>query len=241
MASRKFKMVKSHNDVLKYIGIDNIFLTGSIRTFCHIIAFDLSSGKWNVTLDKETSEKEAILNIRKKERYVEIPVVLEHVELNEYNLIIGKPEENAEIIEEINLKIRELEDNHSLWEKRREERFPVGIASSLLFNLKSPEQKVVSGRKEFPCLINNVSFSGLNFTTITIENDFKTGNDVGIVLRFQSPIETIPLKGHIQAVKIKSSAEKKRRFQFAIVSVQLIDTPLSYRKRIEEFIERTEA
>ena len=231
-------MIKVYKDVLDKIGIQNIFLTGENNAFCTILEIDKEGKEWVISTDKEFYTDNIIMNIKINDTYIEIKSEIEKLENGLYKVIVGncKKKQFLQIID----KIKELEKHHELWEKRKEERFNIGIDNSDNFFLSKPEQEIVFNKQTLPCLVNNVSFSGANITTVFLaDNEFKRGNEIHLVLKFNKPIEQIALKGTIQSVAVKS-AKNSNRIKFAIIAMELINPALSYKERITQFIKNKE-
>ena len=134
-------------------------------------------------------------------------------------------------------------DDESLWDKRKEERYDVGAALAKSFGLSGAEQKLIFGKKTGPCLVNNVSFNGINCTAYA-DNYFEYGREIGVHLLFSNPFERIFLRGIIQSVivKIGASASKTQSPpRFAVVAARFVEPPLAYKQRLGKFIEGKEA
>ena len=229
-------MIKVYKDVLDRLGIQNVFLTGENNAFCTVLEIGDGGMIWIVTVDKEYFTDRAILNIKTGDTYIELETEIEKLESSLYKLKIkqNKKKKFLSILE----KIKDLEQHHEIWEKRKEERFKIGLESSCDFSLSKPEQTMLYMKKEFPCLVNNVSFSGANVTTVLADgSEFKRGNEVIIILKFNNPIEQIALKATIQSVAVKS-AKNSSRLKFAIVAVEITNPTLSYRERITQYIKK---
>lgn len=229
-------MIKVYKDILEKLKIENAFLTGETNAFCTVL--EIEGNKWVVSTDKNFYTDSAVLNIKTEGEYMEIPAKIDGIENGLYRLLLYTPQSSGQQFLQLMQRVNELEKNHEIWEKRKEERFNIGIKKSEDFLLSKPEQTVVYDKKELPCLVNNVSFSGMNITTVSFSgNEFKRGAEVFLVLKFNSPIERIILKANIQSVAVKSSHENAK-LKFALLSMQIINPPLSYKERINAFIQK---
>ncbi len=225
-------MITVHKDILKHLKIEHLFLTGEKNCFCGLVA--VSGAEWRVNLDVPY-EGNAILNIKYKGLYTEAAVTVKKDADTECFLIhfVNSDDEN---IKEILSAVIELEKNTELWNKRTEERFSLGVNNSEKFNLESPEQLLIAGNAKYPCMVNDVSFRGMKITTFA-SSAISSGNEITVILKFVNPIEQISLKGVIQAVTMKTPETKSGRSrQFAIVSIQFLETPLVYKQRLGRYI-----
>lgn len=230
-------MIKVYKDILEKLKIENVFLTGETNAFCTV--FEIEGDKWVVSTDKNFYTDSAVLNIKTDGEYMEIPVKIDGIENGLYRIALSSSRKKQ--FSALMQRIEELEKNHEIWEKRKEERFNVGIKKSGDFLLSKPEQTILYDKKELPCLVNNVSFSGANITTVSFSgSEFRRGTEVFLVLKFNSPIERIILKANIQSVAVKSSHENTR-LKFALLSMQIINPPLSYKERINAFIHKKDS
>jgi hypothetical protein len=230
-------MVKTGRDVLEYLGIDHAFLTGPRNVFCTLLEISAKE-PWVIAIDRLWEEPEAVLTIKYRGTYRERPVRIEKRDAFTYRLSFaggsgGNP------LEALWASIQKLEEDESLWNKRKEERHPVGAAFSPLLGLKKTEQKVILSGKEYPCLINDLSFRGMRLTTLDGGN-LKKGQEAAVLLDFINPIERIILKGTVQSLVLKSgeqpSGGSRRPVRFAILSLQLPDPPLAFKQRLGTFI-----
>lgn len=229
-------MIKVYKDILDSLGIENVFLTGENNAFCTVLEFSDAGLVWTVATDKEFYQDSVILNIRLNGNYLEIKAEIERLENGLYKLRLEKSKKKQFIL--LTEKIQELEEHHELWEKRKEERFNIGLNYTEEFLLSKPEQTVIFNKRQLPCLINNISFSGANITTASFnENEFKRGGEIFLILKFHEPIEQIAVKGTIQSIAIKS-AKNTNKLKFAIIAIQIINPPLSYKERITTFIKK---
>lgn len=232
-------MIKVYKDILEKLKIENVFLTGETNAFCTVL--EIEGNKWVVSTDKNFYTDSAVLNIKVEGEYMEIPVKVDGIESGLYRLLLSSPQSSGHQFSQLMQRINELEKNHEIWEKRKEERFNIGIKKSEDFLLSKPEQTIVYDKKELPCLVNNVSFSGANITTVSFSgSEFRRGAEVFLVLKFNSPIERIILKANIQSVAVKSSHENAR-LKFALLSMQIINPPLAYKERINAFIHKKDS
>jgi hypothetical protein len=230
-------MVKTGRDVLEHLGIDHTFLTGPRNVFCTLLEVS-SAEPWIAAIDRPWEGPEAVLNIKYRGIYHERPVMIEKRDAFTYRLVFaGVP--GGPPWEALWESIRTLEADESLWNKRKEDRYPLGTACSPRFGLKRAEQKAVLSGKEYPCLINDISFNGVKITALDGGN-IQRGHEAAVVLDCINPLERLILTGTIQSLMLKSgeqpSAGSRRPVRFAIVSLQLPDPPLAFKQRLGAFI-----
>jgi hypothetical protein len=230
-------MVKTGRDVLDYLGIAHTFLTGRRNAFCTLLEVS-SKDPWIIAIDTVWEEPEAVLNIKYRGTYQELPVRVEKRDVFSYRIFfIETSGENPS--RELWESIQQLEADESLWNKRKEDRHTIGVALFPALGLKKAEQKVLLSGKEYPCLVNDVSFSGLKITTLD-GGGIKQGDTAAVLLDFTNPIERIIVKSTIQSVLLKSgespAAGSRRPVRFAILSLQVLDPPLAFKQRLGAFI-----
>jgi hypothetical protein len=224
-------VVRAHKDVFDYLGIEHTFLTGKRNEFCTVL--ELSSGEtWIIAVGGVWEEDTALFNIKYRGSYLSLPVTVEKRDGFTYRMSF------REGLVEPSLRegIIKLEENERLWNKRKDERFAVGVAGSEPLGLKKAEQKVILSGAEYPCMVNDLSFNGAKITTLE-SGELKRGSEAGLLLDFINPLERIVLTGTVQALQIKSGEQRAGRpVRFAILSLRYnTDPPLAYRRRLGSF------
>jgi c-di-GMP-binding flagellar brake protein YcgR len=224
-------MVAVYKDILDYLHIEHTFLTGNRNCFCNLL--EISRKEWTVAVDVPIPDGEWVIHIKYEGEYTELKVTLKNRQNMVYTLTFLPMEEDrrtAGIFE----SIEKLEKNTELWNKRKEERHVLGAEFSEEFGLKKVEQKVIITGKEYPCMINDISFQGMKLTTL--ETGSRKGEEIAVLLDFINPIERVMVKGYIQSVLIKSG--EKTKYRFAILSVKFPDTPLALKERVGSYMIR---
>lgn len=228
-------MVKIRKDILEYLQIEHLFITGMKNSFCNLI--EIEKNEWIVTMDSDINDEKAILNVKTNGVYIEVPVLINKKGSTVYSLQIQKNKCRKKLFLELQERIIQLENNHAQWEKRKEDRYVIADKNVDKFNLEQATQNIVQNKIQIPCVINNVSFCGANITTIMTDKvEFKANSEIVLILRFVKPIEQIILKAYIQSVGVKT-ANNSDRYKFAILALKLIEPPLSYKTRLNNYID----
>lgn len=233
-------MVKATKEILESIGIENLFLSGSDESEKWLLqTLELGTNCWICALDKSCFINNVFCNIKINGEYVKTPVETEPVEGNIYR--IEFLESSSREFKKIKNKIKELEKNISFLEKRREKRYEIGVSGSKNFGITDYEkQNIIFEGKTLPCFFNNISYGGCNITTIQTESfRFVTGNEISIKLCLSNPFENIFMQGKICSVALKSPVNETH-FKFAILSIELFEPPLSWQKRLTDYIKTQE-
>ena len=233
-------MIKATKEILGSIGIENIFFSGSDESEKWLLQpLEIGTGYWICALDKSCFINNVTCNIKIKDEYIKTPVETELVEGNIYRIEFS--ESSSKEFKKIKNKIKELEKNITFLEKRREKRYEIGIKGSRLFGISDHEkQNIIFEGKTLPCFFNNISYNGCNITTMQTELfRFVIGNEITFKLSLSNPLETIFMQGKICSVALKSP-ENDTHFKFAILSVELYNPPLSWKKRLAEYIKMQE-
>lgn len=104
---------------------------------------------------------------------------------------------NEDIEYQLQQKIQEYNNLAQYIEKRKEQRFEVGIAKTALFSLEKERQLLYTDTNEkLRCIINNVSMGGA-LLTADKANLIAGKNIVMLQVRFVHPMQTISLKASI--------------------------------------------
>lgn len=233
-------MVKATKEILENIGIENIFLSGSDESEKWLLQpMELGTTCWICSLDKSCFINSIACNIKINDEYIKIPCETELLEGSIYR--IEFTENSGRDFKKIKTRIKELENNISFLEKRKEKRYEIGIKGSHLFGIADHEkQNVIFEGKTLPCFFNNISYGGCNITTMQSKLfKFAIGDEITFRLRLSNPLENIFMRGKIRSVALKSP-ENDTHFKFAILSVELFEPPLSWKKRLADYIKTQE-
>lgn len=229
-------MVKATNEILLNIGIENIFLSGADESEKWLLRpVELNAINWICSLDKDCFINNVTCNIKFNGEYIKIHCETEHLEGKIYR--IEFTDNSSRDFKKIKNKIKELEKNISFLEKRKEKRYEIGIKGSQLFGIADHEkQNIIFEGKTLPCFFNNISYGGCNIITMQTELfKFVIGDEIAIKLCLSNPLENIFMQGKIRSVALKSP-ENDTHFKFAILSVELFEPPLSWKKRLSDYI-----
>ena len=110
-------------------------------------------------------------------------------------------------------------EDYKEYNRRKEERFEIGLDEQRIkaINFKDAEHKLIINKKQLPCVINNISYSGAKITTE--EENFEVNKRIGLCLSFINPIEQVFLIGtirncFIKTIKFKEHPEPIKDFSF---------------------------
>jgi hypothetical protein len=227
--------MKVYKDILDHLHIEHIFITGAKNCFCTLL--EIEDTYWKVVIDTPFNDEEATLHVKYNGSYIDEKVLVFKDTVDMYKVeFINK---TNEIIKIIFASIKQLIADEKSYNKRKEDRYEMGIKYSMLFNLKTVEQKVSTKGIELPCMVNDVSFNGMRVTTFERES-LKKSEEISIVLRFSKPIECLEIKGYIQSIvvkTVKNSIKSSKDYHFALISVKFINTPLSYKQRLGSYLD----
>lgn len=233
-------MIKVTKEILENIGIENVFLSGSEESEKWLLqAMELGTTCWICSLDKSCFINNITCNIKIKDKYIKIPCETEVLEGNIYRIEFS--ENSSRNFKKIKTKIKELEKNISFLEKRKEKRYEIGIRGSHLFGIADyRKQNIIFEGKILPCFFNNISYGGCNITTMQTELfKFVIGNEITFKLSLSNPLENIFMWGKICSIALKSP-DNDTHFKFAILSVELYEPPISWKKRLTDYIKTQE-
>lgn len=233
-------MIKVTKEILETIGIENLFLSGTKEREKWLLhPIEMESSYWVCSLDTPCFLANVICNIKINDEYIRIPSTIELLEENIYRLEFT--DSSSRDFDIIKSRINKLENNISFLEKRKEQRYEVGIKGSNQIGIKDHEkQKVIYKGNELPCFFNNISYNGCSITTIqTGKFRFTVGDDIGFNLNLKNPLENIFMKGRVCSVALKTP-ENETHFKFAILSVELYEPPLTWKNRLSEYIKTIE-
>lgn len=232
-------MVKATKEILESIGIENMFLSGSDESEKWLLQpMELGTTFWICTLDKSCLINNVTCNVKINDEYLKIPCETELLEGNIYRIEFT---ESSRDFKKIKTKIKELEKNISFLEKRKEKRYEIGIKGSQLFGITNhKKQNVIFEGNTLPCFFNNISYGGCNITTMQTELfKFVIGEKISFKLTLSNPLENIFMQGKICSVALKSP-ENDTHFKFAILSIELFEPPLAWKKRLSDYIKTQE-
>lgn len=232
-------MIKATKEILENIGIENMFLSGSNESEKWLLQpMELGTTCWICSLDKRCFINKVTCNIKINDEYLKILCETELLEGNIYRIEFT---ESSRDFKKIKTKIKDLEKNISFLEKRKEKRYEIGIKDSQQFGITNhKKQNIIFEGNTLPCFFNNISYGGCNITTVQTELfKFVVGDKIALKVCLSNPLENIFMKGKICSVALKSP-ENDTHFKFAILSVELFEPPLSWKKRLTDYIKTQE-
>lgn len=232
-------MIKATKEILENIGIENMFLSGSDESEKWLLQpMELGTTCWICSLDKSCFINNVTCNIKINDEYLKILCETELLEGNIYRIEFT---ESSRDFKKIKTKIKDLKKNISFLEKRKEKRYEIGIKGSQLFGITNhKKQNIIFEGNTLPCFFNNISYGGCNITTVQTELfKFVIGEKIAFKLSLSDPLENIFMQGKICSVALKSP-ENDTHFKFAILSVELLEPPLSWKKRLTDYIKTQE-
>lgn len=234
-------MIKATKEILENIGIENVFLSGSEESEKWLLQpMEIGTTYWICSLDKSCFINNITCNIKIKEEYIKIPCETELLEGNIYRIEFSENSSSRDF-KKIKTKIKEFEKNISFLEKRKEKRYEIGIRGSHLFGIVDyGKQNIIFEGKILPCFFNNISYGGCNITTLQTELfKFFIGNEIAFKLSLSNPLENIFMRGKICSIALKSPYNDMH-FKFAILSVELYEPPIPWKKRLTNYIKTQE-
>lgn len=212
-------MVKATKEILENIGIENVFLSGSDESEKWLLQpMEVGTTCWICSLDKSCFINNVTCNIKINDEYIKIPCETKLLEGSIYRI--------------------EFTESSSRGFKKS---YEIGINGSQLFGIADhKKQNIIFEGKTLPCFLNNISYGGCNITTMQTESfKFVIGDEIAFKLCLSNPLENIFMQGKICSVALKSP-ENDTHFKFAILSVELYEPPLSWKKRLTDYIKTQE-
>lgn len=144
--------------------------------------------------------------------------------LGEYKITFSEPLPKA-ILE----KIAEYRALKIIAEKRREERFEVGLKKTDDFFLARPDQYLIYLKdRKIRCILNNVSFHGALITGETSALKINE-NIVQLAVRFVNPIETVLQPAVVARIELCT----KELARYSLKFIEPFST--SWQQRVENF------
>lgn len=233
--------MKVFKDILQVLKIETVYLVkdGNMH-MC--MPFDITETKWKVSCDSGFLTGNVILKIKFNGSFIFFDVQIKQFEQDSLHSFIYELNIPVEEYKKDNMNYlfymmtTELMEENNEWNKRSEERYDIGLDQVKIdtIGFKDPEQKIIFEKKQLPCMVNNISFSGAKITTM--EDFFQTDKKVCIYYSFVNPIEQIPVIGTIRNCFIKTL---KNNQNVSVISLQYDEVPYAYKKRLESFIDKT--
>lgn len=230
--------MKVYREILEAMKIDSVYVIYNDTTYmCYPL--EIEDTKWIVSCNSDSLNGNIKLkvNFYGENLYLESHIIKKEQEDScafIYDIQINELEKKADLQKNIFfMMLFELEEDYKEWNRRKEERYEIGLDEKRLraINFKNPEHVIVFEKKQLPCVVNNISYSGMKITTM--EANFEKGKRVGICLSFISPIEQITILGIIRNCFIKTTKEDE---VVSVLSLEFQQPPYEYNKRVQQFI-----
>lgn len=234
--------MKISKDILNALKIETAYIVfGKVLYFA--MPLEINGLEWILTCDSDEISGSCSIKVKYRGSFLYLAAEILKKEQDSfcsfiYEARIDKSELNKDIFKKnFFSELGKMERNYENWNKRKEKRYEIGMDENLLkkMNFRSAEQTVVADKKQLPCLVNNISYSGAKVTTL--EGDFHRDKKICLALSFSNPIEQIPIVALVKNCTIKSAAD---RTVVSILSVKFENSPYEFRKRLDRFIEQVE-
>lgn len=233
--------MKIYRDMLNFLKIETIYILSNKKTF-FCIPLEITENTWLVSCDADNLEGSIKLKVKFNGSFLYLNSIIEKkIQGSLYSFTYTlEIDDNEKIKDRLKFSLfkmlSEMEKEARTWNKRKEERYEIGLNEKLLkaISFKSPEQIVVADRLQLPCVVNNLSYSGAKITTT--EGNFHKDKKICLYLSFVNPIEQIPIISVIKNAFIKTTNEKKI---ISVLSVKFESSPYEYKKRLDNFIKNT--
>ena len=231
--------MKVYKEILEALKIESVYVISDDTTFmCYPL--EIEDTKWKVSCDSEFLSGKIKLKVNFFGDNFYLSASIERIKQEDscsfiYEVVINEAEKKDSIQKNIFfMMLFDMEKDSREWNKRKEERYEIGLDEERIsaIGFKSPEHIIVSGKKQLPCVVNNISYSGMKLTTM--EGDFEKGKKVCICLSFVNPIEQIAIIGTIRNCFIKTT---KSGEIVSVLSLEFKMPHYEYNKRVQKFIE----
>lgn len=231
--------MKTSRNIFNALGIEATYIL--CKKDCRLCAVqEIKGNSWIVATDLANQDGDAVLKIKYRGTFIYISFTIASCSCTgiyryTYELAIkGKKEKESAMSFAFFQELKGMEQKQNEWNRRKEKRYDIGAdeKKAAVIGFRAIEQKAYfAGIGEFPCVINNLSFSGAKLTTYA--NSCSKGMKACICLDFVSPIEQIPIMATIKDCSIENVNHKS---MLSIVSVKFDDSPVEYKERLSKFI-----
>lgn len=235
--------MRIYGDILSALKIEQVLLFKDGDAFaCAVI--EISGKDWNFNSDSPFLSGEGKIRIRFNGNRLAFRAEIKQDRSEEsgngggfsysakfLELVEGEKEDEEALFEGVS----NMEGRVSEWDKRHEERYEIGLDEQKIsaLGLKRADQIVSDGRFQYPCVLNDISFSGAKITTDA--KSFKKGSGACLSLSFVRPIECISIMAEAVASRVLPAGESK---VVSVVSLHFLNpVPIEYKERLSNFIE----
>lgn len=222
-------------DILNELGVLNFSIIYNNKSF-FCMPLNISGNQWTVAIDGDfTIEGNVTVRISTDKGLLHFPGYMDivHTDSNTFCTVIHRITVSFFSKEETEIdflnRMREIEKQKLKWNKRKEERYSIGEQIQLI-GFDKPEQKLVWNGKQKPCYVYNVSYGGSQI--ITLNDTFRSEQDLEAVFGFQEPAEIVSIPAVIR--HIDTVVKQDGRQRFSILNLQFPEPPISWMKRIEK-------
>lgn len=234
--------MRINRDILNALKIGAIYIQKDTDLLL-CVPLKMKESYWIISTEIDNLAGSITMKIKYDTSYIkikgEVDTFLEDAGMHSflYTIKIIRDENMDETQKAFFSDLDEMERKHKEWNKRCEDRYDIGTDETKgeLFGLKSLEQTLIFNNVQYPCLLNNVSFSGAKLTTY--EADYYKGKMIILCLSFIKPIEQIQIVATIKNASIKIL---ENRQTISILSLKFNSSPIEYKYRMESFIKRLE-
>lgn len=234
--------MKIFKDILNALKIETAYIVSG-KTLYFAMPLEINGLEWTLTCDSDEISGKCRIKVKYRGSFLYLDAEILKKEQDSFCSFIYEARIDSSELNKDSFKksffseLGKMEQNCENWNKRKEKRYEIGMDESLLkkMGFRSAEQTVVADKKQLPCLVNNISYSGAKVTTL--EGDFHKDKKICLALSFSNPIEQIPIVALVKNCTIKSAADKT---VVSILSVKFEEPPYEFRKRLDIFIEQLE-
>ncbi len=224
--------MKITKDILNYLEVSSIYIIKPDDI--HIcIPVQIENDRWKISTDTSELKGNALIKLKFKNKLYYFKIHIDEICSSEnftftYNVHLTSSTE----INLFMLELSVIEKKLKNWEKRKEERYEIGFDEKKIeqLSLKGYEQKVIINKLTLPCVVNDISFSGMKLTTV--DSNFSRDKKIVVYLSFINPIEQILLGAYIRNINLKEMQGQVA----ATLSLQFEEPTISYKQRIADFI-----
>lgn len=232
--------MKIYKGILDALMIESVYVISNENIYM-CIPLDIHDINWTVSCDSEFITGKIQLKVNFNGSFIYFNANIEKKDQETvsaflYEIQIEEAEKKADNQKAVFFMIlSEIEEDYKEYNRRKEERFEIGLDEQRIkvINFKDAEQKLIINKKQLPCVINNISYSGAKVTTE--EENFEVNKRIGLCLSFINPIEQIFLIGTIRNCFIKTV---KNESIVSILSLEFEQPPYEYNKRLQLFIKK---
>ncbi|OJF76967.1 MAG: hypothetical protein BKP49_05205 [Treponema sp. CETP13] len=232
--------MKIYKGILDALMIKSVYVISNENIYM-CIPLDIHDTNWTVSCDSEYITGKIQLKVNFNGSFIFFNAIIEKKDQETvsaflYEIQIEEAEKKADNQKAVFFMIlSEIEEDYKEYNRRKEERFEIGLDEQRIkaINFKDAEHKLIINKKQLPCVINNISYSGAKITTE--EENFEVNKRIGLCLSFINPIDQIFLIGTIQNCFLKTINGKNI---VSVLSLELEQPPYEYNKRLQLFIKK---